>query len=131
MIRFLTSKSVVTKIVIAIILVTIINFTLAPTFSHANLAQDISNIFLELFLNIGDGAMWLAHSVVFGFSESMHIIQREDIKVSRLEEISCWTGYRCWCCSLYCRNYSNRRSVSHSFRSGFSSVYRHRSGCWN
>lgn len=85
--KFFTSKSVMKKLIIAIIFVVLINFTFAPTISHANLGEDITNIFLDLFLRIGDGIMYLMHKVVYGWDSCMYKIIRADAGIPLWKKI--------------------------------------------
>lgn len=80
--KIFTSKSFTKKLIIAIVVVLLVTFTLTPNYSNASLGENITNIFLDLFLRIGDGVMWLIHKIVFGFESSMYTIPREDTGTS-------------------------------------------------
>ena len=63
-----TNKSLVLKIVIALVIVILFNFC-APTLSHAGLLEDIGGTllgpFLDLLLAIGDCVINLVQRIVF------------------------------------------------------------------
>ncbi len=68
------SKSIVLKIVIALVIVILFNFC-APTLSHAGLAEVIGGTLLspivDLLLAIGDGAINLIQNILFGIDNSL------------------------------------------------------------
>ena len=69
-----TNKSLVLKIVIALVIVILFNFC-APTLSHAGVAEVIGGTLLspiiDLLLAIGDGAINLIQSILFGMDNSL------------------------------------------------------------
>lgn len=68
------NKSLVLKIVIALVIVILFNFC-APTLSHAGVAEVIGGTLLspiiDLLLAIGDGAINLIQSILFGMDNSL------------------------------------------------------------
>lgn len=69
-----TNKSLVLKIVIALVIVILFNFC-APTLSHAGVSEVIGGTLLspiiDLLLAIGDGAINLIQSILFGMDNSL------------------------------------------------------------
>lgn len=69
-----TNKSLVLKIVIALVIVILFNFC-APTLSHAGLFEAIGGTLLDpiiqLLLAIGDGAINLIQNILFGMDNSL------------------------------------------------------------
>ena len=69
-----TNKSLVLKIVIALVIVILFNFC-APTLSHAGIAEAIGGTLLspivDLLLAIGDGAINLIQNILFGIDNSL------------------------------------------------------------
>ena len=67
-------KSLILKIVIAIVVVILFNFS-APTISQASVAEVIGGTLLEpvldLALALGDGIMYIVQSLLFGMDESL------------------------------------------------------------
>lgn len=75
---FFTKKNFMQKIIICIVMVLLVNFTLAPSFSHANgLTDDLGNIFFNVLLRVGDAAVWIVQKVVYGIDNSFIEIDRE------------------------------------------------------
>lgn len=70
----LNKKSLVLKIVIALVIVILFNFS-APTLSHAGVSEVIGGTLLspiiDLLLAIGDGAINLVQSILFGMDNSL------------------------------------------------------------
>ncbi|MBQ6992636.1 MAG: hypothetical protein IJN50_07045 [Clostridia bacterium] len=73
---FFTKKNFMQKIIICIVLVLLINFSLAPTYSQAALHDDLGNIFFNILLRVGDGAIWIVQRVVYGLENSFIKIDR-------------------------------------------------------
>lgn len=63
--ELLKNKSITQKIIIATVLVILINFTLAPNFSHAKLSEDIGNMLVTVLVKIGDGILMLANGTLY------------------------------------------------------------------
>lgn len=73
---FFTKKNFMQKIIICIVLVLLVNFSLAPTYSQAALHDDLGNIFFNILLRVGDGAIWIVQRVVYGLENSFIKIDR-------------------------------------------------------
>lgn len=73
---FFTKKNFMQKIIICIVMVLLVNFTLAPTYSHAGLEDDLGNIFFNVLLRVGDAAVWIVQRVVYGLENSFIKIDR-------------------------------------------------------
>lgn len=74
---FFTKKNFMQKIIICIVLVLLVNFTLAPSYSHAvSLVDDLGNIFFNVLLRVGDAAVWITQKVVYGLDNSFIKIDR-------------------------------------------------------
>jgi hypothetical protein len=52
--KFLASKSVAKKLIIAIVLILLVNFTLAPHQVQAGIPEEAANILLDIVRTIGD-----------------------------------------------------------------------------
>lgn len=63
--ELLKNKSITQKIIIATVLVILINFTLAPNFSHAKLSENIGNMLLDVLVGVGDGILMLANGTLY------------------------------------------------------------------
>ena len=65
-----TNKSLVLKIVIALVIVILFNFCV-PTLSHAGIGGTLLEPIVDLLIAIGDGAMLVIQSIIFGLDYSV------------------------------------------------------------
>ena len=68
--KFFTKKSMVLKIIVAIVVVILFNFS-APTLSQASIGGTLLSPLVDLLIAIGDGAVYLIQSLLFGMNESV------------------------------------------------------------
>lgn len=73
---FFTKKNFMQKMIICIVMVLLVNFTLAPSYSQASLTDDLGNIFFNVLLRVGDAAVWIVQKVVYGLDNSFIKIDR-------------------------------------------------------
>ena len=73
---FFTKKNFMQKIIICIVMVLLVNFTLAPSYSHASLGDDLGNMFFNILLRCGDGIIWVVQKVIYGMDSSFITIDR-------------------------------------------------------
>ncbi len=87
------NKSLVLKIVIALVIVILFNFC-APTLSHAGVTEVIGGTLLspiiDLLLAIGDGAINLIQNILFGLDNSLLKVATPETSI--LQTIAMWAG---------------------------------------
>ena len=83
-----TNKSLVLKIVIALVIVILFNFCV-PTLSHAGIGGTLLGPIVDLLVAVGDGAMLIIQSLIVGFDYS--VIRLTDDPPTMFDWLT-WTG---------------------------------------
>ena len=83
-----TNKSLVLKIVIALVIVILFNFCV-PTLSHAGVGGTLLGPIVDLLVAVGDGAMLIIQSLIVGFDYS--VIRLTDDPPTMFDWLT-WTG---------------------------------------